>query len=375
MGVSAIQANNNRSDGLRRGRFSFNGYYTGDAFADFLLGLPDTASRGIGSDRSDLRRRTWSAYARDEWKVGPRLSLSYGLTYSYFPPFRSLRNNVSGFIPLLFDPPQDGEIVIAGSENAKHLGLGGAGKGGLVLPDRNDLAPSFGVAYRPTGSNRLVLRTSYSLAYSPLGRDSFVSYLGRNFPFYYVQTALSPVDQASLDLGNPFATTVPAELSVRGIEPTLRTAYIHYWQLGLQNEIFRQWKLEMWYQGSKGVHMARAIAANVPLPGPGAVQPRRPNPDFGRFNILTGSGAFTRQSLDLALERRLSNGMSLKSGFDWQVSLGDTFYGNPSNPRNLAAERAQSDYPPARQLYLNYIIDLPFGKTGRLRAESRAGVA
>ncbi len=103
-GVSAYQANNNRSDGVRRGRFSFNGYYSGDAFADFLLGLPDTATRGVGSDRSDLRRKSWSAYARDEWKIGPRLSLSWGLTYNYFQPFRSPHDNISGFYPLAVRP-------------------------------------------------------------------------------------------------------------------------------------------------------------------------------------------------------------------------------------------------------------------------------
>jgi hypothetical protein len=363
--LNAYQANDNQSDSLRRGRFSFNGYYTGDAFADFLLGVPDTASRAIGSDRLDLRRKSWSLYARDDWKLGSRLSLSWGLTYNYFQPFRSLHDNISGFYPLLFEPPITGEIVQAGSERANELGLGPAGEGGMVFPDRNDLAPSFGIAYRPTGSNRLVLRGAYSVGYNPLGRDYFVSYLGRNYPYYYTQTSLSPIDQALIDLSTPFETEVPLELSVRGIETQLRTSYIHYWQAGVQNEIVRQWNVELWYQGSKGVHMPRVLAANVPLPGPGEVQPRRPNPDYGRFNILTGGAAYTRHSFDAALERRLADGLSVKSGFDWQRTMSDIFYGNPSNPRDLAGERAASDYPPSMQFFLNYIVDLPFGKTGR----------
>ncbi len=362
--LNAYQANNNRSDGLCRGRFSFDGYYSGDAFADFLLGLPDAATRGIGSDRQDLRRKAWSLYAHDDWKLGQRFSVSWGLTYNYYQPYHSIRDNISGFYPLVFSPPLDGEMVIAGSERALELGLGPAGKGGMVFPDRNDFAPSLGLAYRPTGSNRLILRTAYSIYYSPLGRDWFVNYLGRNYPFYYVQTALSPIDQASLDLNSPFETAA-TELSVRGIETSLRTGYVQYWQTGAQAEIFRHWNAEAWYQGSKATHMPRVIAGNTPLPDPEPVQPRRPNPDYGRFNILTGGGAWSRNSLDLALERRLSEGLSIKSGFDWQASMGDVFYGNPSNPRNLAAERAPSDYPPARQFYLNYIVDLPFGKSGR----------
>ena len=57
-GLAAYQANDASSDGVRRGRFSFNGYYSGDAFADFLFGVPGAATRGIGSDRSDLRRKS-----------------------------------------------------------------------------------------------------------------------------------------------------------------------------------------------------------------------------------------------------------------------------------------------------------------------------
>ncbi|PYV16499.1 MAG: hypothetical protein DMG07_07695, partial [Acidobacteria bacterium] len=133
-GFVANQTNNDKSDGLRRGRFSFNGYYSGDAFADFLFGVPDTATRGIGSDRADLRRKSWYVFARDQWKLGPRLSLSLGLTYNYYPPYRSVRDNISGFYPLLVEPPADGEIVLAGSPRAHSLGL----PAGLVSPDRND---------------------------------------------------------------------------------------------------------------------------------------------------------------------------------------------------------------------------------------------
>jgi len=369
VGLTSYQVNNNRSDGLRRGRFTFNGYYTGDAFADFLFGVPDAAIRGVGSDRADLRRKTWFLYARDEWKIDPRFSLSWGLTYNYFQPFRSVHNNVSGFYPLLFEPPLDGEIIIAGTNRARQVGMDKAGRRGIVFPDRNDFSPSFGLAFRPLGSNRLVFRSSYSIAYSPLGRDYYVSHLSRNFPFYYLQTALSPVEIASLDLSAPFQTVIPAEIGVRGIEPDLRTAYVQTWQTGMQSQVFKQWSGELWYSGLRGIHMPRTLAANVPLPGPGPVQPRRPNPQFGRFNFVTGSGAYSRHHLGANLVRRLGDGLSLRSGFDWQVSIGDVFWGNPSNPRNLNAERARSDYLPARQFYLSYIADLPFGKSGKFGRE------
>ena len=64
-----------------RGAFTFNGQWTGNAFADFLLGYPSAAQVGIG--RADEHgRATWvHVYGQDDWKIRPNLSLNYGLRY------------------------------------------------------------------------------------------------------------------------------------------------------------------------------------------------------------------------------------------------------------------------------------------------------
>jgi hypothetical protein len=61
----------------------------------------------------------------------------------------------------------------------------------------------------------------------------------------------------------------------------------------------------------------------------------------------------------------LADGLSLKTGFSLTEGMSDLYYGSPSNPRNLSAERARFESP-ARQFYLNYIVDLPFGKNGKI---------
>ena len=365
-GFADYQANNASSDGVRRGRFSFSGYYSGDAFADFLFGVPNAATRGIGSDRSDLRRMSWYAFARDDWRIDARLSLTAGVTYNYWQPFHSVHRNVSGFAPLLFEPPLDGRIVIAGTPEAEAAGLGPAGPGGMVLPDRNDWSPDFGVAYRPFSSNRLVMRGSFALRYGPPGRDYYVSYLGRNYPFYYTESAVSQVDQPELDISDPFESGTLTQLGVRGIEPTIRTGYVQDWFYRIQGQLSRQWYLESGYEGTKAVHIPRVIPSNVPLPDPGAIDLRRPNPGYGQFSILTGGSSYTSHSMDVAMEHRFADGFALKSGFNWASFIGDLFYGNPSNPRDLAAERAPSDWLPSRRFYLNYLYDLPFGRGGKI---------
>ncbi len=366
--VIARQVNDTRIEGMGRGRLVFNGYYTGDAFADFLFGLPDTASRPVGSERTDLRKRSWQASLRDQWRLNPQISLTLGVAYRYAPPYRSVSDNVSGFFPLLFEPPTDGEIVIAGSQEAQRLGLDQAGEGGLVFPDRNDWSPELGLAYSPFGNNQLVLRSSYTIHYGSANSSHYARYLNKNFPFYFVERAEAPVDSPDLDLGNPFEYIAPTELTVRGLETTLRNPYVQRWLLTMQGEINQYWNLEASYRGRKGSHMLRTLSSNVPLPGPGPLQPRRPNPAFGLFRILTSGGSLSSHQLDLAAERRLSEGLSLKSGLTWTRSLDDVF-SDPSNPRNLRAEKARTGYIPERRFFLNYIIELPPGRARSLDAE------
>ncbi len=362
------QVNDTRIEGMGRGRLVFNGYYTGDAFADFLFGLPDTAYRPVGSERTDLRKKSWRLSLRDQWRVNPQISLTIGVAYRYAPPYRSVSDNVSGFFPLLFEPPMDGEIVIAGSQEAQRLGLERAGDGGLVFPDRNDWAPELGLAYSPFGNNQLVLRSSYTIHYASANSSHYARYLNKNFPFYYVESAEAPVDSPDLDLGNPFEYIAPTELTVRGLETTLRNPYVQRWLLTMQGEINQYWNLEASYRGRKGSHMFRTLASNVPLPDSGPLQPRRPNPEFGLFRILTSGGSLSSHQLDLAAERRLSEGLSLKSGLTWTRSLDDVF-SDPSNPRDLRSEKARTGYIPERRFFLNYIIELPPGRSRSLDAE------
>ncbi len=359
--VGFRQINNNRSGGLRRGRFAFSGIYTGDAFADFLLGIPDSATRALGSDRSDLRRRTWKVFLRDDWRINPKFSLSLSVTYNYFSPYRSVHDNVSTFWPLVFDPPVDGELVVTGSQDAARVGLGGLGPGEAVYPDRNDWAPGIGLAYSPLGNNSLVIRSSYQISYDPLDDRDALETLGRNFPFYFIEEADGSAESPDLDLARPFDAAAHSELTIRGIDPFIRNAYIQQWRLSLQNQFLRNWTLQLSYGGRKSTRLNRDVPANVPLPGPGPLQERRPNPLLGRFEILSGGGSSIGHRLEAEIEKHFSRGFSLQSGFSWDRTFTDLYFGDPNDPRNLRQERGLSGRFPPKQLFLDYIWDLPMG--------------
>ncbi len=70
----------------KRGQFTFTTTYTGNAFADFLLGLPANARVGSGSSQVYLRGNEWQGFVQDDVKVSKRLTVNLGVRYEYASP-------------------------------------------------------------------------------------------------------------------------------------------------------------------------------------------------------------------------------------------------------------------------------------------------
>ena len=69
-----------------RGSFTFTGANTGSDFADFLLGTPDTVQLALGNADKYFRSASYDLYITDDWRIGPTLSINYGLRWEYSAP-------------------------------------------------------------------------------------------------------------------------------------------------------------------------------------------------------------------------------------------------------------------------------------------------
>jgi hypothetical protein len=78
-----------------RGAFDFYGTYTGNSWADYLLGLPYDGTRSFATDLFGDYMTHFEPFVRDNWKVTPRLTLNLGLRYSLIGQPTALRNTLA----------------------------------------------------------------------------------------------------------------------------------------------------------------------------------------------------------------------------------------------------------------------------------------
>ena len=80
------------------GAFGFSGNETGNDFADFLIGAPDSynqCSRQFG----DARTKYGALYFQDSYKVKPSFTLNYGLRWEFSQPWYDIRGRLQEFVP------------------------------------------------------------------------------------------------------------------------------------------------------------------------------------------------------------------------------------------------------------------------------------
>lgn len=364
-----------------RGAFVFDGRFTGHAIADLLVGLPTQADRNLGEPFHNALTFSSGFYFHDDWKVSPNLTLNLGLRYELNLPAVEKVNKMASF------DPRSNTLRVAGGREAfvNPQGLleirsrADVGKR-LWKTDWNNWAPRLGLAWRPFGDARTVVRAGFGVFYNLQIVGNGITPLSRNSPFRMRQTAGPFLATDRPSLTNVFSGR-PA-IVPPGIQEDFRTAYVNQWSFSVQRELAKNLAVDISYVGSQGHKLPVDWQLNQAIPGPGSAQSRRPYQPFGSITggFVSSIGNSNFHSMQFRVERRFQQGLSFVSSYMWSksiddaagVSTGSDASGTAQNSRNLRAERGLSPFDVAHRWVMSAVWDLPFGAGKRLSAGNAA---
>jgi hypothetical protein len=381
-----------------RGTFAFTGSWTGQPYADFLLGELNSSTRLIGTNESYVRSTDDSLFAQDDWKITPRLTLNVGMRYELSMPAREKNGRWASFMPEYnkYVYAADPTAQIAGSAftdptkvaTAQQLGLPDS----LVYARYKDFAPRFGLAWRPFGDNRTSVRGGYGIFYGSQLLNNVLVYMGEVFPFV-VSQAISRIaaQPAYLTLATPFPVTPSltsnvATITVDGWELHAPTPYLQSWNLTVERDIGMQSAIEVSYAGSKGTHLSRVYNLNQQFRS-AATYPNfpYPYPGWATINYIGFGFDSNYNSGSITLRRRFAQGVFYRASYIYSKSIDDASQlgvsnntsaagtGGMQDPRNFHLERGRSDWDTGHSFTTSFSWEAPWRRSILLRGWQLAG--
>jgi hypothetical protein len=359
------------------GAYAFTGKFTGNAYADFLLGLPATVTRLEPFPAQYNRFRDWSGYAQDDFKVTQRLTLMYGLRWEYNGPAYALNDNQYSFdlatgkivVPTqasmkLFSPYFLSTYPV---ETADQLGTGRS----LRKGDKNNFAPRFGFSWQLDGSGKTALRGGWGVYYSHYS-GNIPGDLSRG-PYAATSVTTNNVVNGApqITMANPFAIAgTPGTVALSAVTPNLLNSYTQQYSLSLEREVTRDIGVRVSFIGSKGSQLAYRRDVNQPVASTVAFSnARRPYPLFSSINYADNGANMLYNGLQTAVQKRFSKGLTFQSTWTWAKELSDTddtddfeLNNTIENSYNRRRDRGNVYSVPRHQWMNQALYELPLGK-------------
>ena len=390
------------SDNYGYFQFQQNGSYTGNEFADFLLGVPyQTQIDNIKSDNSGTAM-AYAFYAQDNWKVTPNLNLTFGLRYELHPAFSAANGEIGNFDPSV---PKSGRLVypdghadlLSAQELANVNACTSAGvasgsttgsavngapctpvlsnsqaglPSGLRTTPKLRFEPRFGFAYRPFGNDRTAIRggagyynitTSGALFYALTGTlqsnlqtfNNLIGATGPAFVFPNISSAATNAANAGPQYGS---VTFYSAVDTNWHDPySLQT------NLSVDHDFGHGYGLRVSYVGLKTWHLVWQPELNMLQPSSTTIaadQPRSafPFPNFYSIYNRATSAQASYHSGQVELSHRFARGFSMDSAYTFAKNLADNqgTYGAASSNQSFVDEQGGYDATYTYDRHLDY---------------------
>jgi hypothetical protein len=382
----------------------------GNSWASLLLGYPTSGGyRNIFED-------VWGGwidgiYIEDQFKATPRLTINLGFRNDMvWTPiygtghggnyYTGNANPITGQYQLNALPPncsatQGAPCIPTGIYTASSTPAPGglppnAYVNSTLRVIKNSLAnwaPRLGMAYRL--NSKTVVRAAYSRFYDEWATITQLSQnFGGNWPAVNtiqnngLNPALPTVTAADpLQLGSGGTIVYPindfSQVSQWMVDPNFTTPVFDQWNAGIQRELPGNMTLDANYVGSNGRHEDWGPTLNVPSPGPGAQQARRPYPYMLQqwFDQSVGNSRYN--ALQVSVQERTTHGITFLAAYTLSHANADGCNLGAScdsqNPYDRHSDYGTSDLNQKNVFTIAFTAASPFDKSSNKAVSILAG--
>ena len=388
----------------------------GNAFASFLLGLPDSSNRS-NSQELELRNRDFSPYIQDDIKLTPRLTVNVGLRWDIQVPFTENHNLI-----VFFNQDKPGtfpgtNLAGAATQFGNCTGCAGYDRGNIHY---GHIGPRLGFAYKL--SDKMVLQAGFNVAFLNGGAYEYgtnkvaVNYGNLLTGSFKRGTTGSFTSSNGVWDTNPIPAVNPTPFSPglgAGVQIDAFSAkidgyapYSQQWNINVQRELPYNMFVTAAWVGNRIIHLpsqnnrinqmdpkydaqfnsqladvftaGQTSVDGVPLPYPNFVndfggsatvaQALVPYPQYSYiFNNFEDYGTTYYQSAQIEVEKRFSNGLAFLAGYTLSRLMDSTSSGFSSftsggiNKYNQKPEWAISNSDEPQTLKASGTYELPIG--------------
>jgi len=413
--------------GTTQGSFNYDGTFTGNDFADMLLGTAKSYTELAVQDSGKWNNVSWAAYVQDNWRVNRRLTLNLGLRWDGVPHTYEADGRTANFYPSLYNSADaatfnNNHTICGPTDNALSgcpggvspglgvspnpilagvplylNGIGTDGKNGIPKGLVNNhwaaFGPRLGFAYDLTGNGKTVVRGGFGIMYERIqGNDMYNA--GPNIPFSLGVTLNSvTAENPSIALANGSAVATPinpADITGLGVSDYKLPAS-YQWSIGVQRSLNSRSVLSIAYVGNQNRHQNDYNEYNLPDPSvlPALIgganyssQPSLPFPGFHSVRLAANEANGHYNALQIDLNSQIKRDLQLRAFYTLSRTIDPTTGGsgggdlaNVSNPYlGWKYDDGPGGYDRRHNVGVNFIYDIPlFRNNQNLLVKSALG--